>query len=657
MEHPEEIIQSLVFLFVLGVTTQWIAWRIRIPAILLLLAVGSFVGSYLQLVQPQDIFQQLLLPIVSLSVGIILFEGGLNLRFVELKHTWRSLVGLLTVGVLVTWSLVTVTAITVLQLPVSVALLLGSILVVTGPTVIGPLIRDIRPAGKVGVIAKWEGIVIDPIGASLAVLVFNAIAPLTSGQVNDAVWNSVVGFTLTLLAGTVCGLLPAFILAQLMRRFLLPDYLQNPMTLMLVLTSFAAANYVQDEAGLLAVTIMGIALANYKNVDVTKIVQFKEGIATLLISTLFIILSARVPLNELYEIGWRGPLFAIVLILLVRPICVWLSTIGSGLTFAERSFLAWFAPRGIVAAAVTSVFALRMGESGEPMVPATFWVIFLTVAVYGLTAPFVARRLGLAAADAQGLLIAGANKTVREIALALQKMGFQVTMVDTQFPRIRRATQAGLNGSFANVLSEEVLDLVDFGGIGKFLAMTANDQVNTLAAVRFREMFGSSNVYQLKSNEVRPAYLETRWQNHIAGRTLFSADLTFEKLDSLIASGGKVYEVPSEYFIAQQNERASEQRKSKSLVSSENRDSTQAPEQALAVPIATNSDASEAIASAEPKPKLWPLFIADGKRLNVCTTDSKSLFKPNQKVIAISATQIDVSTLMASISAASKVAQ
>ncbi len=306
MEHSEELLQGLVLLICLGVITQWIAWRIRVPAILLLLLVGSFAGSFLKFIRPEEVFGDLLLPVVSLSVGIILFEGGLNLRFAELRHTWRSLAGLLSIGVFVTWFLVTCIAYTVLGLPFSVSLLLGSILVVTGPTVIGPLIRDIRPAGKVGVIAKWEGIVIDPIGASLAVLVFNAIDPISTGQLNTAVWNVGTDLIKTILAGVVCGVVPALILAEMMRRYYLPDYLQNPMTLMLVLVSFASANSMQKEAGLLAVTVMGIVLANYKHVDVSKIIQFKESIATLLISTLFIILSARVPLDAIYELGWRG---------------------------------------------------------------------------------------------------------------------------------------------------------------------------------------------------------------------------------------------------------------------------------------------------------------------------------------------------------------
>ncbi len=638
MEHSEILLPSLVALFVLGVTTQWIAWRIKVPAILLLLAVGSLAGSVPKLLlHPEVVFGELLLPIVSLSVGLILFEGGLNLRFAELKTTWRSLVGLLSIGVLVTWGLVTVAAYYILGLSLPVATLLGSVLVVTGPTVIGPLLRDIRPSGRVGVIAKWEGIVIDPIGATLAVLVFNAIIPVTSGELNTAIWSVIGDLTKTLVVGIVSGLIPAFVLAILMRRFLLPDYLQNPMTLMLVLVSFAFANYWQSEAGLLAVTVMGVALANYKGIDVSKIIEFKESIATLLISTLFIILSARVPLNSLVALGWRGPAFAACLILFIRPASVWLSTIGSGLSFPERAFLAWFAPRGIVAAAVTSVFALRLGDS--QMVPATFWVILGTVTVYGLSAPKLARRLGLAVADAQGILIAGANKTVRAIALTLKPLGFSVTMVDTQFPRIRRATQMGLNGCFANVLSEEVLDLVDFGGIGKFLAMTANDQVNTLAAVRFRELFGRSNVCQLKSNEVRPSYLETRWQNHMAGRTLFADDLTHERLNGLIESGAKLYVVPSEYLIEKQASAAAADKLLQAKTATEKQ--SDSANEANSTPTdrkATRSD----VPQVRDKEEAWPLFVVDGKKITVCTTDAKTSLKVGQKVVMLSANPIDI---------------
>jgi hypothetical protein len=245
-------------------------------------------------------------------------------------------------------------------------------------------------------------------------------------------------------------------------------------------------------------------------------------------------------LSDLRALGWRGPLFAASLILIVRPIAVWLSTIGSGLSRRERFFLAWFAPRGIVAAAVSSVFALRMGETGAIIAPATLTVILMTVAVYGLTAAPLARRLGLSASDPQGLLIAGANQASRAIARIISKEGIRVVLVDTRYQRVAKSREAGLTVCYASILSEYVMDAVDFGGLGRFLAMTSNDQINTLSAARFREIFGARNVLQLSPPEHNSSRLETSWQNRLRGRTLFSSRLTYEFIDTAMDQGATI---------------------------------------------------------------------------------------------------------------------
>jgi NhaP-type Na+/H+ or K+/H+ antiporter len=398
MDQAERILIALAGILVLGVAILWLAWRIRLPAVLLLLAGGFLAGPVAGIVDPEWLLGDLLLPIVSLSVGLILFEGGLNLRVRDLRETWRSLLGLLTVGVVVTWAGATLAAWWLLGVPISVALVLGSILVVTGPTVIGPLLREIRPSGRVGAVAKWEGIVIDPAGATLAVLVFEVIGATRESAAGSATMNALIGLVTTALVGLVVGLIASGLLVLALKRFWIPDYLQNSVTLMFVVAAFAVANTLHHEAGLLAVTILGIALANQRQVPVQGIVEFKESLTILLISTLFILLSSRISLNSLTAVGWRGIAFALVLVLIVRPCSVWLSTIGSGLSVAERCFLAWFAPRGIVAAAVSSVFALRLGQSGTVLAPATLIVIFVTVTIYGLTAGPLARWLGLARA-------------------------------------------------------------------------------------------------------------------------------------------------------------------------------------------------------------------------------------------------------------------
>lgn len=593
MDHAEQLLAVLAGIFVLGIAIQWIAWRIRLPAILLLLAGGFLAGPVAGVIDPQELFGDLLLPVVSLSVGLILFEGGLNLRVRELKETWRSLLGLLTVGVAVTWVGATLAGWWVLGLPPSNALILGAVLTVTGPTVIGPLLREIRPSGRVGAVAKWEGIVIDPVGATLAVLVFEAISAIRRAEFGSATANAAIGLTTTTLVGLAVGLVAVGLLVLALKRFWIPDYLQNPVTLMFVVGAFALANGLHHEAGLLAVTVMGVALANQKLVPVQPIIEFKESLTVMLISMLFVLLTARISLESLANVGWRGVAFALSLIFVVRPLSVWSATIGSGLSTRERCFLSWFAPRGIVAAAVSSVFALRLGESGAVLAPATFVVIFVTVAVYGLTAGPLARRLGLAITDAQGILIAGANPIARGIAAALTKEGFTVALVDTQFAQVRRARDAGLLAHYANVMSGHVMDIVDFSSIGRFVAMTSNEEVNALSAGRFREMFGRANVFRLPNTEARRISHETEPHHQFSGRILFSPKLTYDEFDQALADGAsiKVTRLTDKFsfadFQSQYGERA------------------------------------------------FPLFAIDGKRLTIISPDTKLTPKSGQSLISL----------------------
>jgi NhaP-type Na+/H+ or K+/H+ antiporter len=472
-----------------------------------------------------------------------------------------------------------------------VALVLGAVLVVTGPTVIGPLLREIRPTGRVSTVAKWEGIAVDPVGATLAVLVFEATGAIQQAEYGSATRSALLGLTITLVVGLGAGLTAAGLLILGLKRYWIPEYLQSPVTLMLVVAAFAVANSLHHEAGLLAVTVMGVALANQRQVAVQRIVEFKESLTVLLISALFVVLSARVSLASLVGVGWGGVGFALTLVLLVRPLAVWLSTFGSRLTPAERVFLSWLAPRGIVAAAVSSVFALRMGEEGAALAPATFVVIFVTVTIYGLSAGPLARYLGLAAPEAQGLLIAGANQAARAIAAALTKEGFPVVLVDTRFSRIGKSRRAGLSACFANILSEHVLDVVDFAGIGRFLALTSNDEVNALAAARFRELFGRENVYRLANAEARRPTHESHHPD--AGRILFNATLTYDRLDTALDEGARLK-------------------------------TTQLTEKFSFTAFQIHYG-----------DRAWPLFVLDGKRLAIITADSRPAPKPGQALISL----------------------
>ena len=534
MEQSETLIVALSGILVLGVGSQWLAGHLKIPSILLLLVSGILAGPVSGFIQPDQLFGHLILPVVSLSVAVILFEGGLGLRISHLREIGKPLLLLLTVGVLVTGVLCSLAAHFILRFDWSTSILLGSLLTVTGPTVVGPLLRHIRPIGHVGPLARWEGIVVDPIGAVLAVLVFSAISAIGHDEVANVAMSATFGFIRTFVIGSTVGAIAAVALRELLRRHCIDDHIQSPVVLMIVVLTFAASNLAVHESGLVAVTIMGVILANQRSVAIGHIVQFKENLSVLLISSLFIVLTSRLDLTSFRGFGWRGPAFVAVLILVVRPVSVLLSTIGCQIPFRERVLLAWLAPRGIVAAAVASVFALQLKNGGD-FVAATFLVIIGTVLTYGLTAGWVARRLGLSIANPQGVLIVSAHAGARAIAHALTKVGVPVRLVDTSLENTRVARMEGLPTYHASILSE-AMHHADLGGLGKLFALTANDEVNLLAAARGAELFGKKECYRLSiqnsGQERRDPSKEV-----LAGRVLFSEKMTYAELDKVFAAG------------------------------------------------------------------------------------------------------------------------
>ena len=517
MNSRELLLLGLSSILVLGVTAQWLAWRLKLPAILILLAFGLLAGPISQMIgdrkllDPDVIFGDLLYPVVSLSVAIVLFEGSLTLNITELREVGASVRNLVTIGALITWLVTTLAGGFVLHLPWRLALLLGAILSVTGPTVIGPLLRQIQPIGRVGPTLKWEGIVIDPIGAVLALLVFEAIFP--GKPIEHVAFSTLFALVRTLLIGGVIGLAAAGILVLLLRKFWIADYLQNPVSLALVIAAFAGADLLQDESGLLAVTVMGIALANQKIAPYRHILEFKEALSVLLISSLFIVLGSRLQQTQLAALGWRTVLFVVALIVIARPLSVLVSTIGSTLERRERIFLALMA-RAAWWRRRCRRSLLRLNRAGiegsDRLVPITFAVIIVTVTLYGLLSPMIARRLGLARPGAAGFLIAGAHPLARMIARELRDQGEVVAVVDTNRANIAEARLQGITTYAMSVLSEELLEKIEGTGIRQLLALTPNEEVNSLAAVHFARVFGRSNVYQLETETREPKAKENR---------------------------------------------------------------------------------------------------------------------------------------------------
>jgi NhaP-type Na+/H+ or K+/H+ antiporter len=519
MEH---YLLSLSAVAVLGILAQWLGWRLQQPSILLLLVFGILAGPVTGFVQPELLFGNLLFPFVSLSVAVILFEGGLSLSLKEFRSVGGVMSRLVTVGALITWLLSLSVAHWILGIDWPLATLLGAILIVTGPTVIVPMLRHIRPAGIVGPTLKWEGIVIDPVGAVLAVLVFEAIA------LGNAGWTDIAATLIyTVLIGSLAGLLGAFVLVLLLKMDWVPDFLQNPVSLMLVVVVFTAPNLVQQESGLLAVTVMGFAMANQKSVNVHHIIEFKENLRVMLIATVFILLAANLHPDEVARIGFASLAFLLVLLFFVRPASVFVATLGSKLELREKLFLSWMAPRGIVAAAISSIFTLRLQEIGYPgaekLGAVTFFVIIGTVVVYSLSAGLLAKRLKLSKADAQGILFLGGRFWVRRIAKTLKDEGYPVMLVDNSLHNILAARMEGIPAMYASAFSESVLEQVELGGIGCLVAATSNDDANSLASLHFARLFGRNRTYQLAPEENG---LPEEVTSHLRGRILFGESIT-----------------------------------------------------------------------------------------------------------------------------------
>lgn len=524
----EHFLIGIASIIVAGIGAQWIAWRLKLPSIILLLGLGFLAGPVTGLIRPDEVLGPLLFPLVSLCVAVILFEGGMGLRLHDLRRIGGVVFRLVSIGALVSWVLTAAAAHVILGLAPAIATLLGAVLVVTGPTVIIPLLRYVRPSGRVGNIIKWEGIVIDPVGAALSVLVFEYIL---LGQAHTP--GAVLFFLKSICVGGVLGWLGAGIVLTLLRKYWAPDYLHGTGTLMMVIVVFILSNGVHPESGLFAVIAMGVVLANQRSVEVQHIVSFKENLGILIISTLFIILGARLDVQDFQVLRWNYLVFILVLVCVIRPAAVFLSTFKSGLDIKERIFIAWMAPRGIVAAAIVSIFSFELSARGVPqseyLVPVTFGVIISTVLIYGSTALPVARKLGLSRTFPQGVLIMGAHRWTRLLARKLQEEKIKVVLVDSNPVSAALAQEEGLHVYEENILDPDIEETIDLDGIGRFVALTPNDEANSLAALHFRELFGRSEIYQLApGRKVKDQTLTM--PPSLRGRYLFAPGMNYDLL-------------------------------------------------------------------------------------------------------------------------------
>ncbi|GAB3817377.1 sodium:proton antiporter [Tessaracoccus terricola] len=555
----------LALVAVVAALCQWGAWQLRVPSILLLLVVGFGLG---RLVSPDEALgRDVLFGAVTLAVGIILFEGSLTLRLRDVRDLGRPVLRLFSLTPLIAWAMITGTA-WLLGFALEVALLVGAILIVTGPTVIGPILRMLRPTRRVAALLKWEGIVVDPIGAILAVLVFQGVL---LGRGGEALPQLVGSLLLTIGVAAVLGLGLGWLLEQLVKRHLIPDFLHGVVVLSVAIGSLVASNAIQSESGLLTVTVLGIYLGNRPELHLRHVQEFTEHLQVLLVGVLFVMLAGRIAPEAVAAIAPRGIVFVAVLVLLVRPVSILVGLLGTPVTRQERTLLSFMAPRGIVAAAVTSIFGLEflhaaedtaaaaaeasgeeaaalqlraeglmeLAAQAEELVPLVFFVIVCTVAIYGLGVGRLAERLGLATASPQGVVFVGGSQWMVDAAKALDASDVTTTLVARDYGKLAGARRAGLRSVTANILSDYAVKDMELPGIKSLIAGTPDDEVNATAAREFAHVLGRANVYQLARAGSADRVPSSRREAaaHLSARTSFQPARTHEELGQLLERG------------------------------------------------------------------------------------------------------------------------
>ena len=512
---------ELSSIIILGILAQWLAWRTKIPAILPLILIGLVVGPISSLwteggqkwIEPMHdneegygIFPgQYLFYFVSLSIGLILFEGGLTLKRSEIKNVGPSILRLVTLGSLITFVGAGLATHYIMGLSWLISFLFAALIIVTGPTVIAPILQNVPLKRNVSTVLKWEGILIDPIGALVAVLVFEFII---SGQGGfEFTSHALISFVQILLIGLALGTLAAFFLDFLIKKSLIPHYLLNVFTLALVLAVFVFSDILAHESGLLTVVVMGMVLGNQDVAQLKEILYFKESISILLISMLFILLAANINMEDLSLLLNWSCLGLFGLILLLRPLGVFASTRDSGLNIREKLFISWVGPRGIVAAGIASLFGLKLMNDGVPgaqfITPLVFMVVLGTVLLNATTARLVAKMLGVTLDSSDGVLLIGANTAARVVAQYLQETDRHVVLVDSNKKNVAKCKKQGLECLQLDIYNDELIEQFDLLDIGYLIAMTGSSGVNEYACNQYTDLFGEKGTYRLISEEER----------------------------------------------------------------------------------------------------------------------------------------------------------
>jgi NhaP-type Na+/H+ or K+/H+ antiporter len=547
---------ELASVIIFGILAQWFAWRFKIPAILPLLLIGLLIGPISTLytedgakwLEPiwngtKGLFPgESLFYFVSLSISIILFEGGLTLKLNEVKNVSSVITKLITVGSLVTFIGAAIAVFYIYNLSWEISFLFSALIIVTGPTVITPILRNIPLKRDISAILKWEGILIDPIGALVAVLVFEFIS-VEEGHAFTK--TAMMEFGKIVLFGATFGFTFAHAMVYIIKKKLVPHYLLNAFSLAMVLGVFVLSDAFAHESGLLAVVVMGMVIGNIGLPNLKDLLYFKETLSVLLISILFILLSANINISDLQAIyNWNTVLLFLAVVFLVRPIGVFLSTFNSKLKINEKLFISWVGPRGIVAAGIASLFGLKLVNLGvknaELITPLVFMIVLGTVMLNATTARLIAKLLGVFLKKSNGVLIIGAGEFSRIIAKYLSDHNRHVVLVDSNYDNIEKAKELGLEALNLDVFSDELENNIELTDIGYLMALTANVNVNNHCIEKFQEQFGEHGSFRL----ITP---EERYDLDLnPDEGLFSHTDDFVKLADIVRKNPQIHEIEIE---------------------------------------------------------------------------------------------------------------
>ncbi len=547
----EELLFQIVVIACAGIFSQWLAWKLGVPAILFLLAFGFYLGPVSGTVHPEELFGDLLQPAISAAVAVILFEGALHLKFRDLKEIHRPVKRLVLVGAPLAWALNSMGAHWIAGLEWAVAITLGGILVVTGPTVIMPMLRQARLSMNVGSLLKWEGIIYDPLGVIFAVLAYEYfIAANEHRALHEA------GFFMEKVSVAVMVSLAAFGFAYVIRRIFqrghVPEYLKAPALLAAILLIFFISNHFLHESGLIAVTVLGITLTNIHKGSFEEIHRFKETITLLLVSGVFLLLTAELEVGSLNGVNWRYLLFVAAILFLFRPLAVWLSLAGTEISTREKILVGWIAPRGIVCAAIAGLLGPLLAEAGfadgARILPVAFLVVAVTVVAHSLTIRPLSRRLGLGTKEENGIMIVGANPWIIQFAQVLKKHEVPVIVVDNNYPMLDEIEHADVPIYYGEILSEEAGYALDFHRYSCLIAATWNPSYNALVCEKMAHDFGQESVFLVATHDKNETAEHQRISPAIVGRSWGRKDLTLEKLNTLTSRGWefRIEEVTSE---------------------------------------------------------------------------------------------------------------